>query len=106
MKTVKCNFKSNGENVTVTAIINDDLSALSKSKKNQATDIIDDFIRGDDVWCLFFEVSETVGYEIQFKVDKSNNQERKTLKPVKAVTWEGGSDAIITDVQKVNVKIL
>ena len=30
MKTVKCTFKSNGEDITVTAIINNELSELSK----------------------------------------------------------------------------
>ena len=49
MKSIKCTFKSNGEDVTVTAIINDELSELSKSKRNQATDIIDDFIKEDEV---------------------------------------------------------
>ena len=101
MKSIKCTFKSNGEDVTVTAIINDDLSELSKSKRNQATDIIDDFIKEDEVWCLFFEMSPSLGYEIQFKVDKNGT---KTLKPVKAITWEGGEDAVITDVQNVTVK--
>lgn len=101
MKSIKCTFKSNGEDVTVTAIVNDDLSELSKSKRNQATDIIDDFIKEDEVWCLFFEMSPSLGYEIQFKVDKN---ETKTLKPVKAITWEGGEDAVITDVQNVTVK--
>lgn len=102
MKSIKCTFKSNGEDVTVTAIINDELSELSKSKRNQATDIIDDFIKEDEVWCLFFEISPSLGYEIQFKVDKNGT---KTLKPVKAITWEGGDDAVITDVQNVTVKI-
>lgn len=101
MKTVKCTFKSNGEDITVTTIINNELSELSKSRKNQATDIIDDFIQEEEVWCLFFEMSPSLGYEIQFKVDKN---ETKTLIPVKAITWEGGEDAVITDVQKVTVK--
>lgn len=101
MRSIKCTFKSNGEDVTVTAIINDELSELSKSKRNQATDIIDDFIKEDEVWCLFFEISPSLGYEIQFKVDKNGT---KTLKPVKAITWEGGEDAVITDVQNVTIK--
>ena len=104
MKTVKCTFKSNGEDITVTAIINNELSELSKSRKNQATDIIDDFIQEEEVWCLFFEMSPSLGYEIQFKVEKDSLQ--KTLKPVKAVTWEGSDDdSVITDVQKVSVNI-
>lgn len=101
MKTIICNFKSNGENVKVTAVINDALTELSKSKKNQATDIIDDFILEDEEWGIFFEVSDNMGYEIQFKT----NDGQKTLKPVKAITWEGGADAVITDVQKVKVTV-
>ena len=101
MKTVICNFKSNGENVKVTAIINDNLTELSKSKRNEATDIIDDFIAEDNVWCLFFEKNEKLGYELQFKVVENC----KTLKPVKAITWEGGDDAVITDSQYFTVKV-
>lgn len=103
MKTIVCNFLSNGKNIKRTDILTDDLSELSKSKKNQATDIIDDFIAEDDVWIIFFVESETagyeLGYEVQFKVDKEHC---KTLKPVKCVTWEGG---VITDAQKVSVTI-
>ena len=101
MKTLTCNFKSNGEEIKVTAVINDNLTELSKSKKNEATDIIDDFIMEDSVWCLFFEKSDKLGYELQFKVIDDN----KTFKPVKAITWEGGDDAVITDVQHFKVKI-
>lgn len=92
---------SNGENVKVTAVINDSLTELSTSKRNQATDLIDDFIQEDSVWCLFFEQNEKLGYELQFKVIEGN----KTFKPVKAITWEGGDDAVITDVQRFKVKI-
>jgi hypothetical protein len=101
MKTIICNFKSNGENVKVTAVINDALTELSKSKKNQATNIIDDFILEDEEWGIFFEVSDNIGYEVQFKT----NDGQKTLKPVKAITWEGGADAVITDVQKVKITV-
>ena len=96
MKTIICNFKSNGEKVKKTAVINDNLSELSKSKKNEATDII------DNVWNIFFEENERLSYEVQFKVDKEGN---KTLTPVKGITWEGGDDAVITDVQKVKVTV-
>ncbi len=101
MRTIICNFKSNGENVKVTAVINDALTELSKSKKNQATNIIDDFILEDEEWGIFFEVSDNIGYEVQFKT----NDGQKTLKPVKAITWEGGADAVITDVQKVKITV-
>ena len=101
MKTLKCKFKSNGEDVKVTAVINDNLTELSNSKKNEATDIIDDFIMEDNVWCLFFEKSDKLGFELQFRVIDDN----KTLTPVKAITWEGGDDAVITDVQRFTVAI-
>lgn len=90
---------SNGEQVNLTAIINDELSELSSSKKNQATDIINDLIMEDNIWCLFFEITDTLSYEIEFKAES----ECKTLIPVKAITWEGGEDAIISDVQNVKV---
>ena len=73
-----------------------------KSKKNEATDIIDDFMTEDNVWIIFFEENERLSYEVQFKVDKEGN---KTLTPVKGITWEGGDDAVITDVQKVKVTV-
>ena len=101
MKTITCTFKSNGEKITVTAVISDNLSELSKSKKNEATDIIDDFITEEQVWCLYFEKSAKLGYELQFKTVEN----KKTLRPVKAITWEGGDDAVITDVQHFTVKI-
>lgn len=101
MKTLTCKFKSNGEDVKVTAVINDNLTDLSKSKKNEATDIIDDFIMEDRIWCLFFEKSDKLGYELQFRVIDDN----KTLTPVTAITWEGGDDAVITDSQRFTVKI-
>ena len=43
MKTIRIKFKSNGETIKKTAIFSDDLSELSKSKKNQADDIIIDY---------------------------------------------------------------
>lgn len=107
MITIVCSFKSNGEDVKVTAVINDKLTELSKAKKNQATDIIDDFIQEDEVWCLYFEMNNSLGYEVQFKVmeDEETGEHVKTLKPVKAITWVGGEDACIDDVQKVRVAI-
>jgi len=77
MKTVKCTFKSNGSKITKTAILNDDFTKLSKSKKNQAIEIIEDLIEYD---------------------------KGRTLEPVKAITWEGGTDGVITDVQSFTVK--
>ena len=35
MKTLQFNFKSNGENIKLSAVINDSLTELSKSKKTK-----------------------------------------------------------------------
>lgn len=101
MKTIICKFKSNGERITTTAIVTDDLSALSKSKKNEATYIIDHYTDEEEVWILYFEKSDRLDYEVQLKVDKDGN---KTFKGHKAITWEGSNgDSIITDVQAVRI---
>lgn len=92
---------SNGEKITKTAVISDDLSSLSKSKKNEATDIIDDFMTEDKTWIIFFEVSDYLGYEVQLKVDGNGN---KTLKGRKAITWEAEhGEYVLTDEQRVNI---
>ena len=82
-----------------TAILNDDFTKLSKSKKNQATEIIEDLIEYEGVWGLSFD--DNPNYELQFKVDDDKG---RTLEPVKAITWEGGTDGVITDVQSFTVK--
>lgn len=102
MKTIICKFKSEGKDVQMTVILNDELTELSKSKKNQATDIITDFMEEDGEWSVFCDREETekieLGYELVFKVEEF----QQTLKPVKAITWVGG---IITDSQKMRVTI-
>ena len=102
MKTLQFNFKSNGEIIQLSAVIGDSLTELSKSKKNQATDIIEEDMYEGKNWGLFFDINDTLGYEIQMKLDKNY---QRTLIPIKAITWEGCDDAIITDVQKVKITI-
>ena len=96
---------SDGKVVKKTAIINDSLNELSKSKKNEATDIIEPDTLDYEGWCIFFELTDTLGYEIMFEYDQGNDV--KTLKPVKAITWEGPEPdkVTITDVQEVCVTI-
>ena len=95
-------FKSEGKDIQMTVILNDELTELSKSKKNQATDIITDFMGEDEEWSVYCDREETekieLGYELVFKAEEY----RQTLKPVKAVTWLGG---IVTDSQKMRVTI-
>lgn len=105
MKQITCKFKFNGELITLIGVVTDDLTELSISRKNKVTDIIDDYIDIDGVWSLYFEISSSLGYEIQFKAETVDCETHKTLEPVKAIIWEGGTDGVITDEQQVTVKI-
>lgn len=51
MRTIHATFKVDGKTVKRTAILSDDLSELSKSKKNQCDDIIDDTV-DDGYWSI------------------------------------------------------
>ena len=103
MKTIICKFKSDGEDIKKTAILNDNLINPSKSKKNEATDIIEPDMLDYEEWSVFFEITDTLGYEVVFEYDRENCV--KTLKPVKAITWNGSKPdkVTITDVQNVTV---
>ena len=105
MKTIICKFKSDGKDVKKTAIINDSLDTLSISKKSEATDIIEPDTFDYEEWSIYFEVTDTLAYEVVFKYDQESHI--KTLKPSKAITWDGTDidHVVITDVQKVSVTI-
>ena len=105
MKTIICKFKSDGKDVKKTAIINDSLDTLSISKKSEATDIIEPDTFDYEEWSIYFEVTDTRAYEVVFKYDQESHI--KTLKPIKAITWDGTDidHVVITDVQKVSITI-
>lgn len=105
MKTIVCKFKSNGAYIKKTAVINDSMDALSTSKKNEATDILLPVMLDFEGWSLYFEITDTLAYEVMFVYDKVNDI--KTLKPIKAITWDGSDidNVAITDVQAVHVKV-
>ena len=105
MKKIICKFKSDGKEVSKTAIINDSLDTLSKSKRNEATDIIEPDTLDFEGWCIYFEITETLAYEVMFVYDQEKGI--KTLKPVKAITWDGSDidHVAITDVQALSVTI-
>ena len=105
MKTIICKFKSDGKEVSKTAIINDSLDTLSISKKSEATDIIEPDTFDYEEWSIYFEVTDTLAYEVVFEYDQESHI--KTLKPIKAITWDGTDidHVVITDVQKVSVTI-
>lgn len=94
MRTIKLQFESNGETIRRTAILTDDLSDLSKSKKNQATDITE--YPEDSFWSVLFSESESLEYEVEFAYEDYC----KTLEPIKAITWV---DGVIDDVQEVSI---
>lgn len=85
MRTIHISFKVKGEIIKRSAIISDDLSYLSKSKKNQCDDIIDDTL-DDGYWSLIFFESNTKHFEIEFEYDRDNWQ--KIIKPIKCIVWE------------------
>lgn len=105
MITLICKFKSDGTDIKKTAIINDSLDVLSNSKKNEATDIIEPETLDFEGWSICFEITDTLSYEVMFEYD--HEEHIKTLKPVKAITWDGADidHVCITDVQVVNVTI-
>lgn len=104
MKTIICKFLSDGHLIKKTAVLNDSLDALSKSKKNEATEIIGPEWFDFDEWSIFFEISETQVYEIVCAYDRENCV--KILKPIKAITWSCSSDnPVITDSQSVSFTI-
>ena len=98
MITLRLSFQSEGKEIRKTAIVTDDLTDLSSSKKNQAVDVITnsyDF----GYWSLIFEDVDTK-YEIEFEFDI--NELVPTTKPRKAITWRND---VIVDSQKVTIKI-
>jgi len=99
MRTIKCTFKSNGEVVKVTAIVSDDLTTLSKSKKNQATDIVDEEWNDGKTWGIVFAGDEA-DYELHFKM----KGHVRTLEPDRAVTWVGEDRSIVDDSQYFTVE--
>lgn len=104
MKTIICKFKSEGKTVKKTAILTDSLDELSKSKKNEATDIVEaGTYNSFKFWSIYFEASEALGYEVEFKYNHKNYV--KTLIPIKAITWGGDDAGVVIDAQRVSVTI-
>lgn len=93
MRTIHVTFKVDGKTIKRTAILSNDLSELSKSKKNQCGDIIEDTYN-DGYWSLIFFESETKQYEVELEFDIEEWQ--KTIKPVKCIVWE--NDVIVDEV--------
>lgn len=95
---MRLSFQSEGKEIRKTAIVTDDLTDLSASKKNQAVDIITNSYEFG-YWSLIFEDGDTQ-YEIEFEFDM--NELVPTTNPRKAITWR---DDVVVDAQKVTIKI-
>ena len=95
---MRLSFQSEGKEIRKTAIVTDDLTDLSASKKNQAVDIITNSYEFG-YWSLKFEDGDTQ-YEIEFEFDM--NELVPTTNPRKAITWR---DDVVVDAQKVTIKI-
>ena len=78
----------------MTAIVSDDLTKLSKSKRNQATDIVDEEWNDGKTWCIVF-AGDKADYELHFKM----KDHVRTLEPVRAVTWVGKDRSVVDDSQ-------
>lgn len=104
MKTIKFSFKSQNKVVKRTAILTDDLQDMSRNKKNQCYDTLDDGIE-DGYWSLIFEgeQGENVFYEIEMAFDKRNYE--RTLTPIKALTWADTDNDVLLDSQEVSVNV-
>ncbi len=101
MITIKCEFLSCGKPIKKTAILSDNLGEISRSKRNQCTDIEDnDLFEDEGFWSLIFDDTDPEGNGIQYEIEFVYEYGRKILEPIKAITWE--SD-YISDVQNVSV---
>lgn len=97
MVTIRLSFQSEGKEIRKTAIVTDDLTDLSTSKKNQAVDVITNSYQFG-YWSLIFEDGDTQ-YEIEFEFDEK--ERIPTINPRKAITWRND---VIVDSQKVTIK--
>jgi hypothetical protein len=97
MITLRLSFQSEGKEIRKTAIVTDDLTDLSASKKNQAEYIFTDSY-DFGYWSLFFGDGDTQ-YEVEFEYDEENGT--PTMNPIKAITWRYD---IVVDSQKVTIK--
>lgn len=90
--TIKIHFKYENRKHTLTAILNDDLT-LSKSRKNQATDVIENF--GDDSrWSIVFDIDNGILYEAIMLRDINGD---KSMKVDHVIIWGGEDRSTLLD---------
>lgn len=101
--TIKIRFKFENRKHTLTAILKDNWT-LSKSRKNQATDIIENY--GDDSrWSIVFDLDNEIMYEAVMLRDVNGD---KSMKVEYVIIWGGTDRSAILDsvtaISSVNIK--
>ena len=97
MIALRLSFQSEGKEIRKTAIVTDNLTDLSASKKNQAVDIITNSYEFG-YWSIIFEDGDTQ-YEIEFEFDI--NELVPTTNPRRAIRW---GDNGVVDAERVTIK--
>jgi hypothetical protein len=94
MVTIKIEFEYEGKRHNLKAMLNNDLSKLSKSKNNNATEIVDDF--GDDGrWSLYFADFDD-GHDVEVMMYRDADGD-KQLEADYAIIWNKGNNGVIED---------
>ena len=88
-------FNSEGERIKRVALLKNDMTGLSKSKLNQASDY-DTSTWIDGYWFLVFDYNDVSQFEVDFYYNFERH--RPMLQPIKAITWRHD---VIVDVQAV-----
>lgn len=85
MVTITIEFEYEGKKHNLKAMLTNDLSGLSKSKKNDATEIIDDY--GDeDRWSIIFGEYELY---VEVVMYRDSDDGSKTTSVDYAIIWNG-----------------
>lgn len=98
MTTITINYLCDEQNRSLTAVLTNDLSTLSNGKRNQATEIIEDF--GDpDRWSLIFGDTDKDFVEVVMYRDDDRD---KTTDVDYILHWSGG---VIMEAYKASVDV-
>lgn len=84
MVTIKIEFEYDGKQHNLKAMLNNDLSKLSKNKNNDATEIVDDFV-DDERWSIIFDEYELNVEVVMYRDDDGE----KTPEADYAIIWNG-----------------
>ncbi len=95
MKQLKIKFTVDGTEYRRTAILSDDLTQLSKSKRNQCEDIVNGVADELHIWSLYFD-NGTIECDFHAHIDDDGN-EVCTLNPYEVLFWNNEGGGCITN---------